>query len=813
MSSPTPAASPESDAGDSALPPELPTPSPENEEITPPPAPAITLPISIPSLLPPVVPPPLPIVVVGTTPSPTSPILSPPLSTPALAPVSQPQPPLSTPPPITKNIPPPEQASPPNIISSPPSVPVIINTPPPITKDIPPPEQTSPPNIVSAPPSIPINIKAPPPSSSRSSDPIIPYSPPSPPEHPRQPKTRPATQPSPSHPGRSRPKTTPATARPRSHLPTSVARPPSQLDPSKPKITPTIPTPPSPLPTSAVLPSSPPLPLPVPQSPGGGAWIPFSTETPAPLPVLPGPPGTLSSPAAPLHGSTSGASTLSSSSDHQNIQAAAVTPKGSNNGANGFVVGLAVGGVLLLLLGAVIGTLLVFCKRRGKKKFGDYGSGSKHATLFTGIEEKSSLPQYTKQGSSNTQGVESIVDVSTSKGRNMAANGNLPAIVGPILGSGGPLSNGTFTYEELTRATSGFSEQNLLGQGGFGYVYKGVLPNGKEVAVKQLKMGGHQGEREFMSEVETISQVHHKHLVSLVGYCVSGIERLLVYDFVPNDTLEFHLHGKEQPTMDWPTRLKIAIGSGKGLAYLHEDCSPSIIHRDIKAANILLEFNFEAKVSDFGLAKIFSSNPSVTHMTTRVVGTFGYLAPEYASSGKVTDKSDVYSYGVMLLELITGRPPISNFGSATCTSLVNWARPLLAQAIGDGNFDTLTDPELQNNYNVDEMASMVACAAACVRLSAWRRPRMSQVVRALEGDLSVSELDDGMRPGQSSMHFPYESLDFNARTYMEDLKRMAMTNNNGNTTTTSRYSDNTSEYGLHPSASSTDTSLPNNSRG
>lgn len=172
-----------------------------------------------------------------------------------------------------------------------------------------------------------------------------------------------------------------------------------------------------------------------------------------------------------------------------------------------------------------------------------------YADLFLFCElvhcsEKSSLPQYTKQGSSNTQGVESIVDVSTAKGRNMAANGNLPAIVGPILGSGGPLSNGTFTYEELTRATSGFSEQNLLGQGGFGYVYKGVLPNGKEVAVKQLKMGGHQGEREFMSEVETISQVHHKHLVSLVGYCVSGIERLLVYDFVPNDTLEFHLHGE-----------------------------------------------------------------------------------------------------------------------------------------------------------------------------------------------------------------------------------------------------------------------------
>lgn len=478
-------------------------------------------------------------------------------------------------------------------------------------------------------------------------------------------------------------------------------------------------------------------------------------------------------------------------------------------------MGLAVGGILLLLIGVVFGILLVFCRRKEKKKeFGDFGSGKKYATLFTGVEEKNSLPQYPKQGSNNTQGLQSVINVSTPKEPDINTSGIPSTIVGPTPGSGHTLSSGTFTYEELKMATDGFSEQHLLGQGGFGYVHKGVLPNGKEIAVKQLKMGGHQGEREFRAEVETISQVHHKHLVSLVGYCIAGAERLLVYEFVPNNTLDFHLHGEGQPVMDWHTRLKIAIGSAKGLAYLHEDCSPSIIHRDIKAANILLDFNFEAKVSDFGLAKIFSSsNPSVTHMTTRVVGTFGYLAPEYASSGKVTDKSDVYSYGVVLLELITGRPPISNFGSATSGSLVNWARPLLAQAIGDGNFDALADPRLENKYDVDEMASMVACAAACVRLSAWRRPRMSQVVRSLEGNLSASELDDGTRPGQSSMHFPYESLDFDARNYMEDMKRMALTSNNGYTTTTSRYSENTSEYGLHPSASSTDTSQVSNSRG
>ncbi|KAK7825959.1 proline-rich receptor-like protein kinase perk1 [Quercus suber] len=157
------------------------------------------------------------------------------------------------------------------------------------------------------------------------------------------------------------------------------------------------------------------------------------------------------------------------------------------------------------------------------------------------------------------------------------------------------LSQIIFSYEQLAIATNGFSENNFIGEGGFGHVHKGVLPNEKVVAVKQLKLESKQGEREFRAEVEVISRIHHKHLVSLVGYCISGEQRLLVYEFVPNGNLEYHLHGLESPTMNWPTRLKIAIGSAKGLAYLHEDCQPKIIHRDIKAANILLDSNFEAK--------------------------------------------------------------------------------------------------------------------------------------------------------------------------------------------------------------------------
>lgn len=361
-------------------------------------------------------------------------------------------------------------------------------------------------------------------------------------------------------------------------------------------------------------------------------------------------------------------------------------------------------------------------------------------------------------------------------------------------------SKSTFTYEELAMATDGFSDANLLGQGGFGYVHKGVLPNGKEVAVKQLKAGSGQGEREFQAEVEIISRVHHKHLVSLVGYCISGAQRMLVYEFVPNNTMEFHLHGKNRPVMEFPTRLKIALGAAKGLAYLHEDCHPKIIHRDIKAANILLEFNFEAKVADFGLAKITSD--VATHVSTRVMGTFGYLAPEYAASGKLSEKSDVFSYGVMLLELITGRRPVDTAQTFMDDSLVDWARPLLTRALEDGNFDAIVDPRLPKDYNPNEMARMVSCAAVCVRHSARRRPKMSQVVRALEGDVSLSDLDEGIRPGHSSVY--NGSSDYDTAQYNEDMIKFRKMALGTQEYVSSEYSRPTSEYGLNPSGSSSE---------
>ncbi|XP_020582334.1 LOW QUALITY PROTEIN: putative proline-rich receptor-like protein kinase PERK6 [Phalaenopsis equestris] len=386
-------------------------------------------------------------------------------------------------------------------------------------------------------------------------------------------------------------------------------------------------------------------------------------------------------------------------------------------------------------------------------------------------------------------------NINTENSVNYSGPNGVPLQSSPSIALG--FVKSTFSYEELEAATNGFSDANILGQGGFGYVYKGVLPNGQEVAVKQLKAGSGQGEREFQAEVEIISRVHHRHLVSLVGYCIVGSQRLLVYEFVPNKTLEFHLHGKDQPTMDWPTRMRIALGSAKASPTCMKIVShPRIIHRDIKASNILLDYRFEAKVADFGLAKLSSDN--YTHVSTRVMGTFGYLAPEYASSGKLSEKSDVFSFGVMLLELITGKKPVHS--NPMEDSLVDWARPLLTQALTDESYDQLVDPRLDGNYSKMEMARMVTCAATSVRHSAKMRPKMSQIVRALEGDSTLEDLTEGVKPGQS-MQFIFSPERESAGSYASSMShfRRAAFDSNG---LSHEYSGVTSEYGLHPSSSS-----------
>ncbi|CAD6230665.1 unnamed protein product [Miscanthus lutarioriparius] len=326
-----------------------------------------------------------------------------------------------------------------------------------------------------------------------------------------------------------------------------------------------------------------------------------------------------------------------------------------------------------------------------------------------------------------------------------------------------------FTYDELVGITGGFSAGNVIGEGGFGKVYIGALGDGRRVAVKQLKVGSGQGEKEFRAEVDIISRIHHRHLVTLVGYCVTENHRLLVYEFVANNTLEHHLHGKGLPVMDWSKRMKIAIGAARGLTYLHEDCHPRIIHRDIKSANILLDDAFEAKVADFGLAKL--TNDSLTHISTRVMGTFGYMAPEYAQSGKLTDRSDVFSFGVVLLELITGRKPVDASQPLGEESLVEWARLLLVDALETDDFREVADPALECRFSKTEMRRMVEAAAACVRHSAAKRPRMVQVWRSLDVDECSSDLTNGVKLGQS---MAYDSGRYSVD--IELFRRMAFAN-------------------------------------
>ncbi|XP_042019966.1 proline-rich receptor-like protein kinase PERK10 [Salvia splendens] len=329
---------------------------------------------------------------------------------------------------------------------------------------------------------------------------------------------------------------------------------------------------------------------------------------------------------------------------------------------------------------------------------------------------------------------------------------SIDIICSPLQDPGGFSRSRTwFSYEELVQATDGFSAQNLLGEGGFGCVYKGTFADGSDVAVKQLKIGGGQGEREFRSEVEIISRIHHRHLVTLVGYCINENRRLLVYEYVPNNNLYFHLHGEGMPVLNWAVRVKIALGAARGIAYLHEDCHPRIIHRDIKSSNILVDSNFEARVSDFGLARLALDTNS--HVTTRVMGTFGYMAPEYASSGKLTERSDVYSFGVVLLELITGRKPVDKSRPLEAESLVEYARPLLSQAIVTQDFEKLADPRLEKQYIESEMFRMIEAAAACVRHSFIKRPKMGQVVRALD-TMATTDLTNGMRVGESQVFSP-----------------------------------------------------------
>ncbi|XP_057512060.1 probable serine/threonine-protein kinase PBL7 [Actinidia eriantha] len=290
-----------------------------------------------------------------------------------------------------------------------------------------------------------------------------------------------------------------------------------------------------------------------------------------------------------------------------------------------------------------------------------------------------------------------------------------------------------FTYKELEVATNGFSEANVIGNGVFGVVYyRGLLRDGTVAAIKKLQREGRQGERAFRVEVDLLSRLNSPYLVELLGYCADQHHRLLIFEFMPNGTIHHHLHTPhpsrhQPPPLNWGTRLRIALDCARALEFLHEHTLPSVIHRDFKSGNILLDQNFRAKVSDFGLAKMGSDKIN-GQISTRVLGTTGYLAPEYASKGKLTTKSDVYSYGVVLLELLTGRVPVDTKRPPGEHVLVSWALPRLTNR---EKVVEMVDPLLQGQYSKKDLIQVAAIASMCVQAEADYRPLMTDVVQSL----------------------------------------------------------------------------------
>ncbi|KAL4332050.1 hypothetical protein GQ457_07G030860 [Hibiscus cannabinus] len=307
------------------------------------------------------------------------------------------------------------------------------------------------------------------------------------------------------------------------------------------------------------------------------------------------------------------------------------------------------------------------------------------------------------------------------------------------------VSLNVFTLKELELITHRFSKSNFLGEGGFGPVYKGFIDDNlrpglkaQSVAVKVLDLDGTQGHREWLAEVIFLGQLKHPHLVNLIGYCYEDEHRLLVYEYMERGSLENQLFKRYGPPLPWLTRLKIAIGTAKGLAFLHEEEKP-VIYRDFKTSNILLDSAYNAKVSDFGLATD-GPGEDETHVTTCVMGTEGYAAPEYISTGHLTTMSDVFSFGVVLVELLTGRRSVDKARPAREKNLVEWARPLLKDP---HKLHGIMDPRLEGQYSTVGARKAAALAYQCLSSHPKSRPTMRNVVKALQPLLDLTDIPIG----------------------------------------------------------------------
>ncbi|KAK8930490.1 Receptor-like serine/threonine-protein kinase [Platanthera zijinensis] len=356
-----------------------------------------------------------------------------------------------------------------------------------------------------------------------------------------------------------------------------------------------------------------------------------------------------------------------------------------------------------------------------------------------------------------------------------------------------------FTFMELKYATRNFRPESLLGEGGFGCVFKGWIEEngtapmkpgtGLTVAVKILNHEGPQGHREWLTEVYFLGELLHPNLVKLIGYCIEDDQRLLAYEYMPRGSLEGHLFRRTLP-LPWPFRMKIALGAAKGLAFLHEEAKRPVIYRDFKTSNILLDADYNAKLSDFGLAKDGPEGDK-THVSTRVMGTYGYAAPEYVMTGHLTSRSDVYSFGVVLLEIMTGRRSMDNNRPRGEHSLVEWARPNLGER---RRFYRLIDPRLEGNFSFRGAQKTAQLAHRCLRRDPKARPLMSEVVEALKPLVDLKDMASSSQLFQMMQEERAEASDGNRRSRSGLKKQVSFTRNGHLPVKTFSYSSHESPF-------------------
>ncbi|XP_059071979.1 L-type lectin-domain containing receptor kinase IX.1-like [Cryptomeria japonica] len=312
-----------------------------------------------------------------------------------------------------------------------------------------------------------------------------------------------------------------------------------------------------------------------------------------------------------------------------------------------------------------------------------------------------------------------------------------------------------FSYAELSAATRNFSEDEKLGQGGFGSVYKGILPGtGEMVAVKRISQGSKQGRKEYVSEVTIISKLRHRNLVQLLGWCHQKGELLLVYEYLPKGSLDKYIYGEEEDTLDWDRRYSIACDIASALVYLHEEWDQRVIHRDVKASNVMLDSNFNAKLGDFGLARVVERDQVVSH-TTVVAGTLGYLAPECVITGKTGPEADVYSFGAVTLEIACGRRPFDSTLLEHNCRLVEWVWDLY----GQGKLSDAVDGKLRGNCNSEEMDLLMLVGLLCSHPNPMSRPTMREVIKILKSEVEL----------------PYVPLDLPVAVYNNQPLRLDVT--------------------------------------